>query len=47
MKTIYGIAYIILICLAVFNNILGNEQVNYFLIMIMAFEIAILYKLED
>lgn len=47
MKTIYGIAYIIFVCLAVFNNILGNEQANSFLIMIMAFEMAILYKLED
>ena len=47
MKTIYGIAYIIFICLAVFNTILGKEQVNFFSIMIMAFEMAILYKLED
>lgn len=47
MKTIYGISYIIFVCLAVFNNILVNEQVNGFLLMIMAFEMAILYKLED
>lgn len=44
MKTIYGIAYIIFVCLAVFNAILKNEQANDFLIM--AFEMAILYKLE-
>lgn len=46
MKTIYGIEYIIFVCFAVFNNILGNEQTNSFLMMIMAFEMAILYKLE-
>ncbi len=47
MKIMYGIAYIVFVCLAVFNTILGTEQVNPFLIMIMAFEMAILYKLED
>ena len=44
MKTIYGIAYIIFVCFAVINAILGNGQSNDYLIM--SFEMAILYKLE-
>ena len=45
MKTIYGIAQIIFLCFAIVNAILANEQANDFLIM--SFEMAILYKLED
>lgn len=45
MKTICGIAQIIFLCLAIINAIMKTEQVNDFLIM--SFEMAILYKLEN
>lgn len=45
MKTIYGIAQIMFLCFAIVNFILENGQANDF--VIMAFEMAILYKLEN
>ena len=45
MKKIYIISQIIFICFAIVNAILENGQANDFLIM--SFEMAILYKLEN